>query len=53
MQMKTPKQQSTAYTCQIIHELVRHTSKNHQNIVGTQVKHENTKNANEHAKATR
>jgi len=37
----------------MIHELVPHTSKSHQNIAGTQGNYEKTKNANENAKATK
>ena len=40
-------------TAKMIHELVPHTSKSHQNIAGTQGNYEKTKNANENAKATK
>ena len=37
----------------MIHELVPHTSKSHQNIVGTQANYESTKYADEKSKSNR
>ena len=37
----------------MIHELVLHTSKSHQNIVGTQANYESTKYSNEKSKSNK
>ena len=40
-------------TAKMIHELVLHTSKSHQNIVGTQANYESTKYSNEKSKSNK